>query len=79
MKNRDLDLKEQKIFLDAQAKGINEEMRAYQKEEDRNSKRALKAMDVLADLLKAQENNDLEEAKLSAKLLQDVIKQQGIE
>ena len=39
----------------------------------------LKAMDVLADLLKAQENNDLEEAKLSAKLLQDVIKQQGIE
>ena len=54
-------------------------MRAYQKEEDRNSKRALKAMDVLADLLKAQENNDLEEAKLSAKLLQDVIKQQGIE
>ena len=79
LKQRDLDLKEQKIFLDAQAKGINEEMRAYQKEEDRNSKRALKAMDVLADLLKAQENNDLEEAKLSAKLLQDVIKQQGIE
>ena len=79
LKQRDLDLKEQKIFLDAQAKGINEEMKAYQKEEDRNSKRALKAMDVLADLLKAQENNDLEEAKLSAKLLQDVIKQQGIE
>ena len=79
LKNRDLDLKEQKIVLDTQAKGVEEEMKAYQKQEDRNAKRALKAMDVLADLLKAQENNDLEEAKVSAKLLADVIKQQGIE
>jgi flagellar biosynthesis/type III secretory pathway ATPase len=52
-------------------------MGAYQKEEDRNSKRALKAMDVLADLLKAQESNDLETAKISAQLLADVLKQQG--
>jgi len=79
LKNRDLDLKEQKIVLDTQAKGAQEEMKAYQKQEDRDAKRALKAMDVLADLLKAQENNDLEEAKVSAKLLADVIKQQGIE
>ncbi len=78
LKQRDLDLKEQKIVLDAQGQGMSEQMKAYQKEEDRNSKRVLKAMDVLADLLKAQENNDLEEAKLSAKLLQDVIKEQGI-
>jgi len=78
LKQRDLDLKEQKIVLDAQSQGMSEQMKAYQKEEDRNSKRVLKAMDVLADLLKAQENNDLEEAKLSAKLLQDVIKEQGI-
>ena len=79
LKQRDLDLKEQKLVLDAQAKGVSEQMKAYQKEEDRNSRRALKAMDVLADLLKAQEENDLEEAKVSAKLLADVIKQQGIE
>lgn len=79
LKNRDLDLKEQKIVLDTQAKGAQEQMKAYQKQEDRDAKRALKAMDVLADLLKAQENNDLEEAKVSAKLLADVIKQQGIE
>jgi len=78
LKNRDLDLKEQKIVLDTQAQGAQEQMKAYQKEEDRNAKRALKAMDVLADLVKAQENNDLEEAKVSAKLLADVIKQQGI-
>ena len=79
LKNRDLDLKEQKIVLDTQAQGAQEQMKAYQKEEDRNAKRALKAMDVLADLVKAQEYNDLEEAKVSAKLLTDVIKQQGIE
>ena len=79
LKNRDLDLKEQKIVLDTQAQGAQEQMKAYQKQEDRDAKRALKAMDVLADLLKAQENNDLEEAKVSAKLLADVIKQQGIE
>ena len=79
LKNRDLDLKEQKLVLDTQAQGAQEQMKAYQKEEDRNSKRVLKSMDILADLLKAQENNDLEEAKVSAKLLENVIKQQGIE
>jgi hypothetical protein len=78
LKQRDLDLKEQKIVIDAQKAGMDNQMKAYQKEEDRNSKRAMKAMDVLADLLKAQENNDLETAKISAKLLEDVIKQQGI-
>ena len=79
LKQRDLDLKEQKIVLDAQKAGVENEMKAYQKEEDRNSKRALKAMDVLADLIKAQENNDLAEAKLSTDLLKQVIKDQGIE
>ena len=49
-------------------------MKAYQKQEDRDHKRALKAMDVLADLLKAQEQNDLESAKVSAKLLEQVMK-----
>jgi hypothetical protein len=79
LKQRDLDLKEQKLVIDTQSKGMQEQMKAYQKEEDRNSRRALKAMDVLADLLKAQEQNDLEEAKVSANILADLIKKQGIE
>ena len=78
LKQRDLDLKEQKIVLDARKAGVQSEMSAYQKEEDRNSKRALKAMDVLANLIKAQESNDLEEARISTDLLQKVIKEQGI-
>lgn len=77
LKQRDLDLKEQKIAIDAQQQGMTEQMRAYQKEEDRNSKRALKAMDVMADLLKAQEQNDLESAKVSAKLLENMLKSEG--
>lgn len=79
LKQRDLDLKEQKIFIDAQKAGMENKMEAYQKEEDRNSKRALKAMDILADLIKAQEKNDLAEAKVSADLLSDIIKEQGLE
>ena len=79
LKNRDLSLKEQKIILDAQAQGAEAELKASQKEEDRNAKRTLKAMDVLADLIKAQESNDLEEAKVTTKILEDMLKnQQGI-
>ena len=78
LKQRDLDLKEQKINMDAQKAGISEQMKAMQKQEDRDSKRVLKAMDLLGDLVKAQENNDLEEAKFTAKILTDLIKNQGI-
>ena len=78
LRNRDLDLKEQKIILDAQAQGAEAQIKAAQKEEDRNAKRTLKAMDVLAALIKAQEANDLEEAKVTTKLLSDVLKQQGM-
>lgn len=77
LKNRDLDLKEQKLVLDTQSQGAQEQMKAYQKQEDRDHRRALKAMDVLADLLKAQENNDLEAAKVSAKILEQVMKSEG--
>ena len=79
LKNRDLTLKEQKIILDAQAQGAEAELKVAQKQEDRDAKRTLKAMDVLADLIKAQESNDLEEAKVTTKILEDMLKnQQGI-
>ena len=57
---------------------VEAQIKAAQKEEDRNAKRTLKAMDVLAALIKAQEANDLEEAKVTTKLLSDVLKQQGM-
>ena len=76
LKQRDLDLKEQKIAIDAQEAGMQANMQAYQKEEDRNAKRALKAMDVLADLIKAQEANGIKEVQLSTDMLNTIMKNQ---
>ena len=79
LKNRDLDLKEQKIALDAQKAGTSEQIKVMQKEEDRSNKRAIEAMRLLGDLLKAQDANELEESKATANLLMDLIKQGGID
>jgi len=76
LKQRDLDLKEQKIVIDAQEAGMQANMKAYQKEEDRNAKRALKAMDVLADLIKTQEANGIKEVQLSTDMLNTIMKNQ---
>jgi len=76
LKQRDLDLKEQKIVIDAQEAGMQSNMKAYQKEEDRNAKRALKAMDVLADLIKTQEANGIKEVQLTTDMLSAIMKNQ---
>ena len=75
LKQRDLDLKEQKIILDAQKAGASEQLKDVQKEEDRNNKRVLKAMDLIGDLVKAQEANEVEESKAIANLLMQFIKE----
>ena len=75
LKQRDLDLKEQKIILDAQKAGASEQLKDVQKEEDRNNKRVLKAMDLIGDLVKAQEANEIEESKAVANLLMQFIKE----
>ena len=53
-------------------------MTAMQKEEDRSNKRAIEAMRLLGDLLKAQDKNELDESKASAQLLMDLIKTGGL-
>jgi len=73
LKNRDLDLKEQKIIIDAQKAGAQAQLTASQKEEDRSNKRAIEAMKLLGDLLKAQESNELEDAKVTSNLLMQLI------
>ena len=74
LKSRDLDLKEQKIFIDAQEAGVEAQMSAMQKNEDRSNKRAIEAMKLLGDFLKAQDANELEESKATANLLMDLLK-----
>ena len=78
LKNRALDLKEQEIVIDAQQAGIDNQLGVMQKEEDRSNKRAIEAMKLLGDLLKAQESNELDESKASAQLLMDLIKTGGL-
>ena len=74
LKSRDLDLKEQKIFIEAQEAGVEKQMTVMQKEEDRSNKRSIEAMRLLGDLMKFQEKNELEESKVTANLLMDLIK-----
>ena len=78
LKNRDLDLKEQKIALDAFKIGAEGTLKADEKEKDRNAKAAVKAVEVLADLLKQEENiknsETIKAADMITKLLSDVQK-----
>ena len=62
LKQRDLDLKEQKIILDAQKAGAGDALKDAQKEEDRNNKRVLKAMDLIVGN-EGTEANEIEESK----------------
>jgi len=71
-------LKEQEIMMDAQEAGMDKQMTAMQKEEDRSNKRAIEAMKLLGDLLKAQDANEIEESKIAGNLLMDIIKTGGI-
>ena len=56
LKNRDLDLKEQKLALDAYKVGAEGTLKADEKEKDRNTKAAIKAVEILTDLIKQEEN-----------------------
>ena len=56
LKNRDLDLKEQKLALDAYKVGAEGTLKADEKEKDRNTKAAIKSVEILTDLIKQEEN-----------------------
>ena len=83
LKQRDLDIKEQKLALDAYKIGAENTLRADEKEADRNNKRAIEALKLIADLIKTQENIDQQEAMKAADILSRMLmegsKQSGIE
>ena len=62
LKNRDLDLKEQKLALDAYKIGAEGTLKADEKEKDRNAKAAIKAVELLADMVKHEDNLESSEA-----------------
>ena len=83
LKNRDLDLKEQKIALDAYKAGAENLLKAEEKDKDRNTEQAMNAVKVLADLIK--KGDDIESAEtiktsdVLIKMLQDAQKERGKE
>jgi len=78
LKQRDLDLKEQKLALDAYKVGAENTLKADEKEKDRNTKTAIKAVEVLADLIKQDKDKEnaetLKAADMITKLLSDAKK-----
>jgi hypothetical protein len=81
IKNRDLDLKEQKLALDAYKIGAENTLKSDEKEKDRNTKTAIKAVEILADLIKQEDNiknsQTLKAADMITKLLSDAKKQRS--
>ena len=78
LKQRDLDIKEEKIALEAYKIGANSLMQADEKEKDRNNKTAIASVKVLADLIKQEEgqkgSENLKTADMITKLLLDAKK-----
>ena len=75
LKNRDLDLKEQKLALDAYKIGAEGTLKADEKEKDRNTKTAIKAVEILSDLIKQEDNLKNSETIKAADVIMKMIDQ----
>ncbi len=73
LKNRDLDLKEQKLALDAYKIGAEGTLKADEKEKDRNAKAAIKAVELLADMVKHEDNLESSEASKAIDVISKMI------
>ena len=79
LKNRDLDLKEQKIALDAYKAGAENLLKSEEKDKDRNTEQAMNAVKVLADLIKKgddiESSETIKTSDVLIKMLQDAQKE----
>jgi len=75
LKNRDLDLEEQKLALDAYKIGAEGTLKADEKEKDRNTKTAVKAVEILSDLIKQEDNLKNSETIKAADVIMRMIDQ----
>jgi len=74
MKNRELDLKEAALKVNMIKEGIKTSSNAQEKEKDRNSKKAIAALDAIMDLLKTEQIADNQKALKAADLIQEMVK-----
>ena len=73
LKNRDLDLKEQKLALDAYKIGAEGTLKADEKEKDRNAKAAIKAVELLADMVKHEDNLESSETSKAVDVISKML------
>jgi hypothetical protein len=78
LKNRDLDLKEQKIALDAYKAGAENLLKAEEKDKDRNTEQAMNAVKMLVEMIKQgdsiQSAESIKTSDVLIKMLQDAKK-----
>jgi len=79
LKNRDLDLKEQKIALDAYKIGAEGLLKAEEKEKDRNTDQAMNAVKMLVEMIKQgdsiQSAESIKTSDVLIKMLEDAKKE----
>ena len=75
MKNRELDIKEAQMQLDMLKEGIKVSNTSQEKEKDRNSKKAIAALDAIMDLTKTAETLDNSKALKAADMITQFVKE----
>lgn len=79
LKNRELQLKEMKLSVDAYTQGASEILKSDEKEKDRNAKKAMKAVEIFADLLQQEENLTNDRILKAADIVADLAKDDMVE
>ena len=81
LKNRDLDLKEQKIALDAYKVGAEGLLKAEEKDKDRNTEQAINAVKMLVEMIKQgdsiQSAETIKTSDVLIKMLEDAKKERN--
>ena len=78
LKNRELGLKEMKLAVDAYSNGASQILKSDEKEKDRNAKKAMKAVEIFADLLKQEEELTNDRILKAADIVTELAKAEDI-
>ena len=75
MKNRELDIKETQLQLDMFKEGIKDQSKKEEAEKDRNTKKAIAALDAIMDLAKTESNQDTQKMLKAADMVSNFVKE----
>ena len=75
MKNRELDIKETQLQLDMFKEGIKDQSKKEEAEKDRNTKKAIAALDAIMDLAKTESSQDTQKMLKAADMVGNFVKE----